>query len=974
MKKIIAILLALTLAMGTFMSLAADNEYTDKASWTVEGESFQNSIKNLTDGDINTYWHSYYEAENGVITARHEAPYRITVKFPDVKDVSGFCYTPRQDMQLGRIHGYTMYLAENETATPVAVHTGYIAIGYNTEYVANFDKTYKAKVAVLEIFASEGNYGTAAELGFLKGSGGVKPEGEPIKEFTINDVDLKKNVDGVDLNGVKVSVSSIVTDNFYKAENTIDGDKSTYWHSYVRKEGDMEGFPPFTLEYTFPSKTAISGVVYVPRQDMNVGRATTYNIYASGDDTSDYILVYKGKAGEDASDKIAEFSKNIEVKRVKYEIVESSASYGTCAEMIFVKPKDDLGTTTPENYAGEANLGGPEKAASDGANKAKWVISGSGSADSLKKLIDGDRNSYWHSNYVAEGSTVVSRDEAPFRLTFTFPAVRSLSSVIYSPRQDLATGRFEEYNIYISENDNNTPVLVKSGTVNPDDKNDSEFNFGSTYLAKKVVIEITKSVSGFGTAGEIDFREGTGGIAPAGEAMKELAANSENIYFGNVSVIPQKNWTSAVSSAKGEQTLAKALDGNKLSYWHSDYTNEGSTITSKVMPPHEMLFTANEAVSISGFIMTPRQDSNNGRPTLYDVYVSSDDNGEFYHIGEYTGDMTERDMFVLFHANVITKRIKVVVKETPAGYGTMAEVNFMAESDGLKTINASEYDSIRMHKIENTVIEDASGEQLKKLTDGLFTTSWTGEKGDTLRITLPTETEVAAISVFPYRQYAFSGLWTDFDILVSTDGENFDVAVSGASLEKALKEQIVMLDTPAKAKYIEISVYNGIDSSISASEISVYRSKAGQDAFLAAESEKYVLTIGKNEILAEKAGETYTVTSDVAPFIKSDITFIPLRVLLEQMGAEIGWDGEKQEITIVKEDGKGKISITMRIWDDRVFVSDGDPNKYDTVRYTLIAPPRIYDGRTFIPLRFVSENLGYKVEWNGETREITISK
>ena len=659
---------------------------------------------------------------------------------------------------------------------------------------------------------------------------------------------------------------------------------------------------------------------------------------------------------------------------VKFEIVESSASYGTCAEMIFVKAKDGVGTVSPDSYTLDANVGEPAKAEKPGADKTKWIIEGSGGADPLKKLIDGDRNSYWHSAYVAEGSTIVSRDEAPFRITFTFPAVRDISTVIYSPRQDLGTGRWEEYNIYIADTDEKTPVLVKSGVIDSAINNDTGIDLGNTYLAKKVVIEVTKSVGGFCTAGEIDFTEGQNGIAPAGEAMKALEKSSENTYFGNVSVIPQKNWKGVASNAKEGQQLDRALDGNKKSYWHSDYTNEGSTITSKVEPPHEMLFTAKEAVALSGFVMTPRQDSVGGRPTLYDVYVSSDDSGEFYLIGEYTGDMSESDKFVTFHSNVITKQLKVVIKDTPAGYGMMAEVNFMAESSCLKTIMASEYDSNRIYKVENTVITNESGEQIKNLTDGVFTTSHKGKKGDIIKITLPTETEISAISVYPFRHYGFDGLWTDFDILTSLDGENYEVALSGASLEKELKDQIVMLDAPVKAKYIDIEIFGGIDGAACASEIAVYRSKAGQDAFLKAENEKYVLTIGKNEILAEKAGETYTVTSDVAPFIKSNITFIPLRVLLEQMGATITWDGEKQEIGITKEDGKGKITITMRIWDDRVFVSDGDPNKYDTVRYTLIAPPRIYDGRTFIPLRFVSENLGYKVEWNGETREITITK
>ncbi len=36
--------------------------------------------------------------------------------------------------------------------------------------------------------------------------------------------------------------------------------------------------------------------------------------------------------------------------------------------------------------------------------------------------------------------------------------------------------------------------------------------------------------------------------------------------------------------------------------------------------------------------------------------------------------------------------------------------------------------------------------------------------------------------------------------------------------------------------------------------------------------------------------------------------------------------------------------------------------------------PVISDGRTLVPLRFLAESLGFKVEWNAETQQITITK
>ncbi|MDF2878014.1 MAG: copper amine oxidase-like protein, partial [Clostridia bacterium] len=42
---------------------------------------------------------------------------------------------------------------------------------------------------------------------------------------------------------------------------------------------------------------------------------------------------------------------------------------------------------------------------------------------------------------------------------------------------------------------------------------------------------------------------------------------------------------------------------------------------------------------------------------------------------------------------------------------------------------------------------------------------------------------------------------------------------------------------------------------------------------------------------------------------------------------------------------------------------------------TLLAPPKVIDGRTFLPLRFVADHiLGATVQWNSETRQISVKK
>lgn len=40
----------------------------------------------------------------------------------------------------------------------------------------------------------------------------------------------------------------------------------------------------------------------------------------------------------------------------------------------------------------------------------------------------------------------------------------------------------------------------------------------------------------------------------------------------------------------------------------------------------------------------------------------------------------------------------------------------------------------------------------------------------------------------------------------------------------------------------------------------------------------------------------------------------------------------------------------------------------------LDAPAFIEDGRTYLPVRFVAENLGATVTWNGNTQTVTITR
>lgn len=96
------------------------------------------------------------------------------------------------------------------------------------------------------------------------------------------------------------------------------------------------------------------------------------------------------------------------------------------------------------------------------------------------------------------------------------------------------------------------------------------------------------------------------------------------------------------------------------------------------------------------------------------------------------------------------------------------------------------------------------------------------------------------------------------------------------------------------------------------------------------------------------------------PQIVNSRVLVPVRGVFEQMGAEVNWDDENKVVT-ANRNGR---SIWMKI-------GEGTARR-DDVPVILEVPPQVIEGRTLIPLRFVGEALGVKVNWNGLEKIVTI--
>ena len=144
--------------------------------------------------------------------------------------------------------------------------------------------------------------------------------------------------------------------------------------------------------------------------------------------------------------------------------------------------------------------------------------------------------------------------------------------------------------------------------------------------------------------------------------------------------------------------------------------------------------------------------------------------------------------------------------------------------------------------------------------------------------------------------------------------------------------------------------------------------REGEYVFSAAVKDMYhetpvVKTIKVNvaPVISIKLNGNY-VSSDVSPYIVNDRTMVPVRVISESLGAEVIWNQAAETVTI-KKDGK---DIVLRINSDNADVN-GESVKLD-------APAVIEQSRTFVPIRFISENLGWNVDWEQDSYTVNISK
>lgn len=111
---------------------------------------------------------------------------------------------------------------------------------------------------------------------------------------------------------------------------------------------------------------------------------------------------------------------------------------------------------------------------------------------------------------------------------------------------------------------------------------------------------------------------------------------------------------------------------------------------------------------------------------------------------------------------------------------------------------------------------------------------------------------------------------------------------------------------------------------------------------------------------------------DVAPQIIDGRVMVPIRGVLENLGALVKWDDETQTVSA----RKNSKTVSLEIGSNDVTLDKGETNddgsaKTETIQTDVAA--QLVSDRTLVPLRVISEAMGYSVDWNDETYTVSIT-
>lgn len=102
------------------------------------------------------------------------------------------------------------------------------------------------------------------------------------------------------------------------------------------------------------------------------------------------------------------------------------------------------------------------------------------------------------------------------------------------------------------------------------------------------------------------------------------------------------------------------------------------------------------------------------------------------------------------------------------------------------------------------------------------------------------------------------------------------------------------------------------------------------------------------------------INCEVPPIVFNDYSVVPARDVFESMGATVEWSAVNKKVTVKYDDIKVELYINNK------------KAKKNGKSETMPIPPKLVNGKTMIPARYVAESLGFDVEFDSSTDTILI--
>lgn len=117
-----------------------------------------------------------------------------------------------------------------------------------------------------------------------------------------------------------------------------------------------------------------------------------------------------------------------------------------------------------------------------------------------------------------------------------------------------------------------------------------------------------------------------------------------------------------------------------------------------------------------------------------------------------------------------------------------------------------------------------------------------------------------------------------------------------------------------------------------------------------------ILTLGQ----AEARQGDVIMSLPKAPYAKDGRTMLPFRFIGEAMGAQVTWDGAAKQAVFQRGNRTVRLSIGSK------------QAEVNGVAVELDATPELVDSVTMVPVRFVVDGLGARIDWLAEQKQIII--